>query len=280
MGIDILVTAGPDDKSSNIKATGSEQHVITNDERTTFAIGDKQLKDAVSAYFGKSPNDAYLSSPTPWGDLYKTYGWPQVQTVLVVDKAEILGITSQPVIVKTQEFVNNSSKKGTFNVAISEQVSDTVTSDWSTGGTLTIENKVSVGINFIIDGTAERTMSYSQSWGIGGSNSKTITVGSDSGVTVILEPGEKIIAALSASRGVLKARITYKAYLIGSTAVNYNPTYKDHHFWSLPINEVMSAGKINNSIISTQDMEVGYYSNSKIELSDKATGKKLATHYV
>ena len=89
----------------------------------------RTFEDAVNAYFGRSPNDAYLHSPTPWGDLYTTYNWPQVSMVLVVQSAKILGITSEPIIVKTQEFTNNSSVKGTFNVAISDTVEDTVSSN-------------------------------------------------------------------------------------------------------------------------------------------------------
>ena len=140
MGISISIVAGQDESASSVNASGSVQHIITDEERTTFRLGDKQLKDAVNAYFGKSPNDAYLHSPTPWGDLYKTYSWPQVQMVLVVQSAEILGITSEPVIVKTQEFRNNSSQKGTFNVSISETVNNTTSTNWSTGGTLSIRH--------------------------------------------------------------------------------------------------------------------------------------------
>lgn len=279
MGIDISVVAGSDAGSSSVQASGSVQHIITQQERESFNLNDNQLKNAVSAYFGKRPNDAYLSSPTPWGDLYKTYGWPQVQTVLVVDKAEIMGLTSQPVIVKTQEFVNNSSQKGTFNVAISEQLSNTATTSWNMGASLTVTEKITAGIDFIAKGSAELSMSLTTSFGVGGSNSKTVTVGSNSGVTVELDPGESIIASLSASRGSLKVRIWYRAYLVGSTAVNYNPTYKDHHFWSLPISGVMQAGGIKNEIMTVQDIEIGYYSNSKIELSDKLTGKSISTHY-
>lgn len=281
MGISISIIAGQDKSASSVNASGTVQHVITSDETTTFHLGDKQLKDAVKAYFGKSPNDAYLHSPTPWGDLYKKYSWPQVQMVLVVQSAEILGITSEPVIVKTQEFVNHSSKKGTFNVAITESVNNTTSSNWSTGGTLTIGQKFSYDVKFLgAGGGGETSLSYSQSWGIGGQESKSITVGSSSGVNVELDPGESVLAELSASRGVMKVRIRYNAYLIGNTAVNYNPTYKDHHFWSLGIAGVMSSGGTSNSVKTTEDIEIGYYSNSKIELKDKTTGALKATHFM
>lgn len=273
MGIDITITAGQDEASSSVNASGSVQHIVTDDERTTFGIGDQQLKDAVAAYFGKAPNDAYVHSPTPWGDLYTTYSWPQVSMVLAVQSAKILEITSEPIIVKSQEFTNNSSQKGTFNVSISDTVEDTVSSNWSTGGTLTVGQEISYGIKPLGLGVEGKTsISYSQSWGVGGEHSTSLTVGSSSGVSVDLDPGQSVVAELSASRGVMKVRIEYSAYLTGCTAINYNPTYKDHHFWALGIEGVMAAGGIRNAVSGTEDIEIGYFSNSKIELKDKATG--------
>lgn len=279
MGISISIVAGEDERSSSVNASGSVQHVITDEERTTFRLGDEQLKEAVKAYFGKRPNDAYLHSPTPWDDLYKRYNWPQVQMVLVVKSAEILGITSEPIIVKTQEFVNTSSHKGTFHVSISDSVNFTTTSSWTTGGTLTIGQKFSYGVKFLGAGAeGETSLSYSQSWGIGGQESKSVTIGSTSGVSVDLDPGQGVIAELSASRGVMKVRIRYNAYLIGSTAVNYNPTYKDHHFWALGIGAVMAAAGNQNSVQSTEDIEIGYYSHSKVELKNRESGQVLARY--
>lgn len=278
MGIDISIVAGQDQSTSSVNASGTVQHIITDQERKTFRLGDKQLKDAVNAYFGKSPDDAYLHSPTPWNDLYKVYSWSEVQTVLVVQSAEILGITSEPVIVKTQEFANNSDKKANFNVAISESVNHTVSSSWSTGGTLSIGKSISCSVNFLGMGAgSETSISYSQSWGVGGEKSESITVGSTAGIDVELDPGESVISELSASRGVMKVRIRYKAYLIGYTAVNYCPRYKDHHFWALRIESVMSKSGISNSVNSTEDIEIGYYSNSKIELKNAKTGTLKAT---
>lgn len=277
MGISISIVAGQDESASSVNASGSVQHIITDEERTTFRLGDKQLKDAVNAYFGKSPNDAYLHSPTPWGDLYKTYSWPQVQMVLVVQSAEILGITSEPVIVKTQEFRNTSSQKGTFNVSISETVNNTTSTTWNTGGTLSIGQMFEYGVSFLGTGAkGETSMSYSRSWGVGGGESKSVTVGSTSGVSVELDPGEAVVAELSASRGVMEVLIRYNAYLIGNTALSYNPRYKGHHFWSLGISGVMSSGGIFNSVKSTEKIKIGYYSNSKIELKDPAGIVKAA----
>lgn len=269
MGITISIIAGDDQKSSSVSASGSIQHIITDTERNTFKLSDDGLKKAVDKYFGKRPNDAYLHSPTPWDDLYKRYGWPQVQTIVRPTKAEILSITSEPTIVATRIFKNNSSVKGTFNAGIEESVTDTVTSSWSTGGTLTIGQEIEYGIKFLGSGVSGTTsMSYSQSWEVGGTHEKTTTVGSTSGVTVELNPGESVKSILTASRGVMKVRVTYHATLNGSTAVNYNPKYKDHHFWGLNIDKVMNAANLDNSLKYTEDIEIGYYSDAVVELQN------------
>ena len=72
-GFNISIVAGKDSSSSSVMVQGSVQHVITDEERSSFGLSDSQLKGAVDKYFGKQPNDAYLHSPTPWDDLYKRY---------------------------------------------------------------------------------------------------------------------------------------------------------------------------------------------------------------
>ncbi len=268
-GITVQIVAGLTTSSSSVSASGSVQHIITDTEVNSFGVQDRNLKNAVGKYFGKNPNDAYLHSPTPWNDLYKTYGWPQVQTVLTVASATITGITSQPVIVAQQTFKNNSNKQGTFNVGISDTVTDTVESNWSTTNSIDVTQTIEYGISFLgAGGGGSTSMSYSRTWGQGGSNSQSVAVGTSQGVTVVLDPGESVLAQLTASRGVMKVRIVYQASLIGATAINYNPTFKDHHFWGLDLPSVMNAGQIKNSLQFTEDIEIGFYANSEIELKD------------
>ena len=136
--------------------------------------------------------------------------------------------------------------------------------------------KITYKVSFLgTGGGGETSMSYTHTWGESKTESLSITVGTTSGVSVVLKPGESVKAQLTASRGVMKVRIVYHAYLIGNTAVNYNPTFKGHHFWALDINGVMSAGGIANTKTITEDIEIGFYANSKVELLDSA-GKALA----
>lgn len=281
MSFSIHIVAGLDMATSSVTATGSETHIITDKEVKTFGLDDKNLKEAVKKYFGQKPDDAYLHSPTPWGDLYKKYKWPEVKLVLEVESAEIREISSEPVIVKEQTFKNNSSVSATFKVEINETLTNTCSSNWSTGGDLTIGQKFEYGVGFLGTGAkGETSISYTQSWGIGGEHSKSFQVGTSTGVEVNLQPGQSVKAILHSNKGVMKVRIRYKAYLIGTTAVNYGKTYKNHHFWGLGIGSVMKGGNIINKVESTEDLEIGYYSNSSVEIVDGVNEKVLASHFL
>lgn len=271
MGIEIKINAGADAATSSVSATGRLWHVITDKERKSFGVEDAALCKAVEKFFGRYPNDAFLHGPTnsDWNQLYETYGWPEVNTVLWVQSATIMGITTEPVIVATKTFTNNSTKKATFDASISDQVSNTIESNWSESNTLEVKQMIKYECGFLgSGGGGETSISYSHSWGEGGSESKEVTVGSTSGVTVELDPKESIEAVLTANRGVMKVRIVYIAVLSGAIALNYNPRYKEHHFHQLNVDSVMRTSGIPNSQTFTEDIEVGYYSSSKIEIRD------------
>jgi hypothetical protein len=274
MGIEISIQAGLTKDTSRASGWGSERHVITGKEVESFKITDKPLKAAIKEYFGKSPNDAFLHSPTPWNDLYTTYGWPQVQTVLDVDKVTILDVTSEPVIVAQQAFKNESKVPATFNCGISQSVTDTSSSTWSHTEALTFSQKITYKVGIV---GGDSTFTFAETFGQNTTETKTVTLGATSGVSVPLSPGQSVLAVLKASRGVMKVQVDYRAYLIGDTAVNYNPEYQGHHFWALPIGNVMAAGGISNVKTVTEYLEIGFYADSETKLLDLATGEELMT---
>lgn len=265
MPFSILIDVGEDVKSSSVKATGEEWHVITPKEASTFKITDAALKSAVATYFGKKPNDAYLHSPTPWNDLYKTYNWEQVTVYLRTIEATITGLSTKPAIIKTQTFKNKSSKPATFDCSISSDVSDTVEATWSNTVGLSFTQSISYGTKFL---GGDTSMTFSLEMQQGGSKSQMVTVGQMAGVMVDLDPGEAAKATLTADHGSLGVRVVYEAYLSGVTAVNYNPKYKDHHFWALGINGVRQAVKLPGTFRIVDDIRVGFYSNGEIVLED------------
>lgn len=280
MSISVSINAGKDERSSNVSVTGSIQHIINDTERTAFNIQDAALKKAVATYFGKAPDDAYVCSPTPWKDLYKRYDWPQVQTLFSVVSASILGVTSKPVIVASQTFENTSNVSAEFDCAITQEVSVTAESNWSNASTVEVGQTISYGISFLgAGGAGETSLGYSQTWEQGGSESESVTLGTSSGVTVTLQPGESVESELTASRGKLTVQIVYQQTLSGFTAINYGDRYQGHHFWALDINDVMSAAGYPTAITTTETIEIDYYANSKIVLKNPQ-GQSVASFIV
>jgi hypothetical protein len=274
MPITISINAGQDQKSSSVTASGSVQHIITPSERTAFKIEDAALKAAVAkslGQFGRAPDDAYLHSPTPWNDLYATYGWPQVQTLLAVQSATILGITSNPEIIATKNFKNTSSVPGTYHCDITQEVSSTHESNWSDTSAVEISQTISYEISFLgSGGGGETAFSYTETWEKGGSDSESVTLGTSSGVDVELQPGEEVDAELTASRGELKVQIVYQLSLAGDVAANFSKRWAGHHFWAYDVNSVMAAAGYPTTITSTQTITVGFYSSSSIVLKNAA----------
>ncbi len=141
------------------------------------------------------PNDAFLREPTGWGGLYNIYGWREVTRTLRPVRARIIEHTSNPVIVKTQDFINDSSVTSTFNTSISQSVENTVSSGWSTGGALQVGASIEVGVSFSgLGGSASSSISYEQSWGINKEETRSIVLGTQSGVETTLEPGQGVTA--------------------------------------------------------------------------------------
>ena len=60
-------------------------------------------------------------------------------------------------------------------------------------------------------------------------------------------------------------------YLTGTVALNYNPTWKGHHFWDVGIISVMR-GSLRGGLPTTsrihvvQDIQIGFYANGKVIL--------------
>ncbi|XP_059047961.1 spherulin-2A-like [Achroia grisella] len=270
--IDIKIKASDDPTKQYVRVSGSDRNIISDTERHTFQLGDNNLKNAVNTHFGKRPDDAFLRSPTPWGDLYQTYGWNQVNCILTPSSARILGVSSTPTMVFTQIFHNNSSLSSTFNAQIQQQIQSTVTSTWEKEGAFTVGQEINYGYDievFAVTGTT--SYSYTAKWGESVTKTESVTVGSQSGVEMPLQPGQSVVAELFATRGTMKIQVDYQARLSGSVAVNYSKKHNGHHFWRLDVNSVMRSANMKTSITSKEIIEVGFYSDSKVVVRDYDT---------
>jgi len=255
VGLAVQIKPGIDPRTTTIVARGKLQHLITDQERASFGLEDGALKDAIARYFGKAPNDAFLRSPIPWSDLYRTYDWTPVSTVLMASSAQLLSLTSR----------NSSRKRGT------------VTNSFETSWDLPTSVELSRSVEYSLELPDLKSVGGSTAWrfemgfGAGGSQSRSISIDSYQGVSADVDPGEWVPERPAVNRGVLRARIVYDVYLTGLAAIHYDPTYKGHQRWALPIEAVMQAGGIQNHRQITQDITVEYHSYDAVTLSGPAS---------
>ncbi|KAJ2943205.1 hypothetical protein O0L34_g18918 [Tuta absoluta] len=274
--IHVNLRTGADQNIAEVEILGSSVEILPDGERDVWKLNDGQLKDATAAYSGRRPDDVYLKSPTPWGDLYRRKNWRQVQRTLVPRNARILGIRSEPVIVTTREFTNNSSAKATFNAGINQAVDETVSSTWNRGGNLQVAQEIYYKVDFgvgEIGGTT--TYAFSSSWGQETSKSQSVTVGSSTGVQVLLEPGQAVVAVLTATRGTMEVEVDYRAKLSGIVVCNYEDPFKGHFFWAYDVNACLSAAGHPRSIDSTETLRIGFYADARVVVSDQVKLHKL-----
>lgn len=259
-GISVNIKAGLTAANSAVTAVGTVAHPITATERSAYGIDDGSLIGAV----GRSAGDDFVIKL--WLD-----GVNPVLTTVTAQSAEILSVASAVKTVATRSFVNNSSVKATFDCSTTEEVSDTMESNWSETGGITVTQEFEYGVSILgAGGEGTTSISYSHSWGQGGSQSKGITLGSNQGVTVDLEPGKGVKATLVASRGVLKVRVTYLASVAGTVSYNRAVFVDLGRVYTIDLVRVMNDANIATSCVITEDLEVGYYTDAKIILTDSA----------
>ncbi len=256
MSISVIILAGTSFALSNVTTQGNMQHIIDEAEKINFKVANSdELTTACGKMTGRKPNDIYLISPTPWGDLFRTYNWPQTETVIKVKSAEITSISTQPEIIKTQSFKNQSKIPGTFNVSISDQVTNSTQSTWNNSQFVNFNQSINYGISFLGSGiSGSSSFFYNNTWGQSKSESTNYTIGSTSGVTVVLQPGETVTSILSASRSKMNVQIVYEASLRGNVALSYDPPFNKHHFYVLKTAEIMKTANIPNNTQSIKNV--------------------------
>ncbi|MTI30230.1 ETX/MTX2 family pore-forming toxin [Xanthovirga aplysinae] len=229
--------------------------------------------------------------------------------IMEVNNARILSLTSDPTILNTQTFENNSDVTGTFTGSVTQTVSSSVTSSYSTTTVFGFKNTTKISAKIFGVGAENSTeLSFSESDTEGSSETSTVTVGSSSEVSVTLDPGQSVLATLSASRGKLTARVTYDVYLFGDIAATIGwtnnfvgiegstpPPYEIINLEDLPEDpndfdyskpftgsgtlpvSAQEVFALNNIIAATvtQDIELDYFSNAKVVLSNPQTEEKM-----
>ncbi|XP_057330776.1 uncharacterized protein LOC130671093 [Microplitis mediator] len=265
MGITVEIQASKSKESSIINAEGEETRIISDEDIKAFGITEDELKAAVSSYMGQEPDDVYLRSPTPWGDLYKSYNKPEVTTSVRVFSSKLLEVSSKPTVVRTVKWENHMQNRLRDHQTIEKTVKNTVSSKWSENTEIKLGQKINYKVGPV---GGETSIDYTNSWGKDHFKEDVVAVKSTISASVTIRPNQRLYLHLVSSKDVLEAEIVHEASLDGVVAVNYSEPYKGHHFYFLPIDAVMKQAGISNSVKTTERIEAGFHGYTEIIVSE------------
>jgi hypothetical protein len=264
MTIDINILAGPDANASQVSAIGRITDLITDQERVLFGVTDQALIALIGANRGK--DEVHLRNHRA----FDQYGWPKTHRVFEVKKAEVVSLDFKPVALVTNQYEN---RRGTLPIShrasLTFGTSLSATTHWNVTSKIAIKQKIKYEVGFLGTGAGgETSMAFETGHGQGASESRASTITTTNMAIFSIDPGQTVKAELSASKGVLRIRITYVSYLEGDVYYDYADTHEGHHRWAEPIADVMASGGLPNAIESSEIVEIGFYANAKVIVED------------
>ncbi|MBT9431029.1 hypothetical protein JZM24_00520 [Candidatus Sodalis endolongispinus] len=152
-------------EDSIVNGSGVLSDVITPDEQRVFKLEELDILRVITALNGRTPDDVFVHSPTPWVDLYSSYQWREVHRNTEIISAKFLDFSSVPEIISETELVNNSAVAGQFNVNLLAEVLNTVSSGWQVENGLSVGQTISYGVSWL---KGETSFEYTHGWGENG----------------------------------------------------------------------------------------------------------------
>jgi hypothetical protein len=259
----VKYTPGSSKSTSKLTVSGSDRHIITDEERKLFGIDDsKKLREAVRAYIdkklkddsdsnndktGKTPNDAWVKSKAKVNDtnkdLYNDYGWSQIYATVTAKSATLDTWSFTNKLEPTSTLcTNKSSVPLSCEVKKSTSITQSYSDEWST--------ETEIGITATVDmEVVEAETSVKETFGKKTTKSYSSTVGDEVTTSVTVQPGESVQGFINAQEGKLTGTITYEISLDGIVAMNYDDKYKipgesdSHHFYGISIKSILPTYK-------------------------------------
>lgn len=148
---------------------------------------------------------------------------------------------------------------------------------WNRSHELTVSQNIFYSIEFK-SGEVGSAMSFSYAypWGQNTTKSESYKVGYSNPVILNMEPGQSVVATLTASNCTMEVEMEYRATLDGFVACNYPGRHQGHHFWGYDIDGVLFAAGKEKIKTSKEVIKIGFYSNVKLVLSDTKFEKNVA----
>ena len=273
--IAIDVRGSSDPAQCAVGFSGFAEYVIKPEERALFHLGDSSLKQYAKKYMGCDPTDAWLSKPATngfWEDLYDLYNWEETRVRVEPVSAQILEITTEDKTLATKTLTNESCVDDSVAASLYQEVNDSISEKWcqdkGISGRVPITYKMNIRA---LEAVTETTRSFACTLGAEDSKKKAKTIGSGFNVYLELQPDQAVKAALFATKGKIKACITYIVSVSGQSALHFYNPCQGHHFWGISTNELLKRSAKPTSFQIVQEAEFEFYADPHIDIFDLET---------
>lgn len=243
---------------------GKDLKLITDEEMILFNLNDYTMKVGAKSYIGKVPDSLYIRNPTPWGDLYKQFDWPELRRKIEIGKTELLYFNMKPITLVTRHFINNSTRNNNLNAGIRQPVKNTIKVKWKEGDFKEFHDFI---VNFTVKfDNFDDNVNIKLKWGEDYDGFYDTILGSGDGISTTLKPKDDYTAKLLAKKGVLKFEIDYMVRITGSIAVNFKNEFGGHHFWAVYSDDIMERAGLKHALWGRQVVTMQFYCEPWLEI--------------
>ena len=178
-------------------------------------------------------------------------------------------ISYERVIVKTYRFYNYNNftveyRKYGYGISNNHYVDETVAATWHTGGDI----KLNISYELNLHGWNAPDVSFTGSWGKNVKKAKSVRILVPSSqiqcnVTTV-EPGEKVIADLYASRATLEFQVDITASLTGGMVLHYANKINGLQDYYPDINDFLNECNRSTTVLSDVWFKIVFYADPHI----------------
>lgn len=251
-----------------ITTKGSSQKVITPKDIGAFQLTTSILKKGVYKLTGEQKRQSthvFIRSPTPWHDLYTTYGWKQVNTVVKPIKTTIINIKKETDVILNQKAVYGGPEPSEHKVTLPTKVENNVTIYWNKD-TKPFKGDIEYNINF--DGIGNTTKFKMNSTWNTNLLERNVGVVSPSVVELRLEPQQNSSVTLTATKVSVNLEVEFIAILDGTVVANFEEAINGHHFFAYDVGSVAQAANFSDTIATKVNIGIEFYTDSKVSVDD------------
>lgn len=274
-GLNVRVTLSADTAPYPVQvtATGTATHVITDDEAMAFGIDQSGLLKVGEAFLGQAPDGAVLHGPTPWGDLYSTYKWPEVHSTLT--PANTQGESNVSVVTLAQRTLSNPGTQPlVVEAGLSVVGQNTVSSSWV--GNMNSFSPGPALVRTVVWPQQSAPFSLTGTWGKTATSTQDVALGRAANVPVTLAPGQTATTTLTANTNTVQAVSHWNVTVDGVVAAYYADRFKDHYFWAFPLPTGMETAGLSPKQMISEHLMAQFFTGAVITVRDSA-GVVLAT---